>query len=244
MKILRIAFFVLCCSVVFSCKKKDELGNDFVLFEVDPKIEKVSFYWKDTDGKILKSISRLKHKTERKSEKLKFAMNGGMFSINNIPKGLYIENFKVLHPIDTLSGKGNFNLQPNGIFYLTKNNEAGIIESKAFTHDSHIKYATQSGPLLLINKKINPIFKKDSKNTNIRNGVGILKNGNIIFIMSKDEVNFYNFASVFKDAGCEKALYLDGFVSRTYYPEKRWIQEDGDFGVMIGVTEPKKLNLK
>ncbi|WP_294232579.1 phosphodiester glycosidase family protein [uncultured Chryseobacterium sp.] len=244
MKILRIAFFVLCCSVVFSCKKKDELGNDFVIFEVDPKIEKVSFYWKDTDGKILKSISRLKHKTERKSEKLKFAMNGGMFSINNIPKGLYIENFKTLNKLDTLNGKGNFYLPPNGVFYLMENNKAQITESNAFRVNSNIKYATQSGPVLLVNKEINPIFQKYSKNTNIRNGVGILKNGNIIFIMSKSEINFYNFASVFKNIGCEKALYLDGFVSRTYCPEKKWIQEDGDFGVMIGVTEPKKLNLK
>ncbi|WP_294286267.1 phosphodiester glycosidase family protein [uncultured Chryseobacterium sp.] len=239
MQTLRVVFIILCCFVL-SCDRKVKPEDDFVLFEANPKIENVSFYWKDTDGTILKSINRLKLKTQRNDKRLKFAMNGGMFSINNIPKGLYIENFKVLHPIDTLSGTGNFYLQPNGIFYLTKNNEAGIVESKAFTHDSHIKYATQSGPLLLINKKINPILKKDSKNTNIRNGVGILKNGNIIFIMSKDEVNFYNFASVFKDAGCEKALYLDGFVSRTYYPEKRWIQEDGDFGVMIGVTEPKK----
>lgn len=239
MQTLRVARIILCCFVL-SCDRKVKPEDDFVLFEANPKIENVSLYWKDTDGTILKSISRLKLKTQRNDKRLKFAMNGGMFCIKNIPKGLYIENFKVLHPIDTLSGKGNFYLQPNGIFYLTKNNEAGIVESKAFTHDSHIKYATQSGPLLLINKKINPILKKDSKNTNIRNGVGILKNGNIIFIMSKDEVNFYNFASVFKDAGCEKALYLDGFVSRTYYPEKRWIQEDGDFGVMIGVTEPKK----
>ncbi len=240
MQFLRIAFVILCGYSVFSCKKKDELENGFVIFEVNPKIEKVSFYWKDTDGTILKSISRLKHKTEKNSENLKFAMNGGMFSINNIPKGLYIENFKTLNKLDTLSGKGNFYLPPNGVFYLMKNNEAQITESKAFRYHADIKYATQSGPVLLIDKKINPIFQKDSKNTNIRNGVGILKNGNIVFIMSKTEVNFYNFASVFKNIGCEKALYLDGFVSRTYCPEKKWIQEDGNFGVMIGVTEPEK----
>ncbi|PTT72029.1 phosphodiester glycosidase family protein, partial [Chryseobacterium sp. HMWF001] len=103
-----------------------------------------------------------------------------------------------------------------------------------------IKYATQSGPILLIDGKINPIFKKDSKNINIRNGVGILNDGNIVLIMSKKEVNFYNFASVFKESGCTKALYLDGFVSRTYCPEQKWTQEDGNFGVMIGVTTSKK----
>jgi uncharacterized protein YigE (DUF2233 family) len=36
---------------------------------------------------------------------------------------------------------------------------------------------------------------------------------------------------------CQNALYLDGFVSRTYLPEKAWKQVDGNFGVIIGVTE-------
>lgn len=94
--------------------------------------------------------------------------------------------------------------------------------------------------MLLFNGEVNPIFQENSKNINIRNGVGILKDGNIVFVMSKKEVNFYNFAFIFKELGCTKALYLDGFVSRTYYPDKEWIQKDGDFGVMIGVTEQKK----
>jgi uncharacterized protein YigE (DUF2233 family) len=214
--------------------------NDFVIFEANPKVENVSLYWKNDDGVILKSINNLKNKVERDKKRLKFAMNGGMFEINNSPKGLYIENFKILNKIDTLSGKGNFYLNPNGVFYLTKKNDAELIETKAFKYNSNIKYATQSGPMLLVNEEINPIFQVHSKNVNIRNGVGILKNGDIVFIMSKKEVNFYNFASIFKELGCTKALYLDGFVSRAYYPEKKWIQKDGNFGVMIGVTESKK----
>lgn len=240
MQILRISLIILCFYFVLSCNTKAEHEDNFVIFKVNPKVENVSFYWKDDDGTIFKSINKLKRKIEQDKKGLNFAMNGGMFNINNIPKGLYIENFKILHHLDTLSGKGNFYLQPNGVFYLTKNKDAEITETKRFVYNSNIKYATQSGPVLLIHGKINPIFKKDSKNTNIRSGVGILKNGNIVFIMSKTEVNFYNFASVFKNAGCEKALYLDGYVSRTYYPEKKWIQEDGNFGVMIGVTEPEK----
>jgi len=55
--------------------------------------------------------------------------------------------------------------------------------------------------------------------------------------MSKDNINFYDFAKYFQDIGCKYALYLDGFVSRTYCPEKNWTQTDGDFGVIIGVTK-------
>ncbi|WP_264554492.1 phosphodiester glycosidase family protein [Flavobacterium sp. N1861] len=54
--------------------------------------------------------------------------------------------------------------------------------------------------------------------------------------MSKKEINFYDFATYFKKLGCKNALYLDGFVSRTYYPEEKWIQTDGNFGVLIGIT--------
>ena len=55
--------------------------------------------------------------------------------------------------------------------------------------------------------------------------------------MSKEEINFYDFANYFKTLGCKNALYLDGFVSRTYLPGQNWIQKDGNFGVIIGVTK-------
>ena len=74
---------------------------------------------------------------------------------------------------------------------------------------------------------------------NIRNGVGLKENGELVFIQSKKAVNFYHFAQVFKKLDCKDALYLDGYVSRTYLPEKNWVQKDGDFGVIIAVSEPK-----
>ena len=54
--------------------------------------------------------------------------------------------------------------------------------------------------------------------------------------MSKVPINFYDFATFFKDQGCSNALYLDGFVSRTYLPEKKWEQTNGNFGVIIGLA--------
>ncbi|MEO6719284.1 MAG: phosphodiester glycosidase family protein, partial [Ferruginibacter sp.] len=79
-------------------------------------------------------------------------------------------------------------------------------------------------------------FKKGSANLNVRNGVGILPDNKIVFAMSKKEINFYDFAEYFKSIGCKNALYLDGLISRTYLPEKKWMQIDGNFGVIIGVT--------
>lgn len=235
-----IILFSLLSFVIFSCNDKLKSEKDYVIFEVNPKTEHIQFYWKNDNGQVIKNLNNLKKYVESKNENLKFAMNGGMFEINNIPKGLYIENSKILNKIDTSNGNGNFYLQPNGVFYITEDNEPKIVETQKFRYNTNIEYATQSGPMLLINGNLNLIFQKQSKNLNIRNGVGILENGNVVFVMSKSEVNFYNFALLFKELGCKNALYLDGFVSRTYLAEKNWIQEDGDFGVMIGVTESEK----
>lgn len=67
-----------------------------------------------------------------------------------------------------------------------------------------------------------------------------MENGELIFAMSKKEISFYNFARLFKELGCRNALYLDGYVSRTYLPEKNRVQKDGNFGVIIGVTRAQQ----
>jgi uncharacterized protein YigE (DUF2233 family) len=164
-------------------------------------------------------------------------MNGGMYKQDHSPQGLFIERFKRLTPLDTSSGHGNFYLKPNGVFYIATNNTPFICKTSNFNYKSKVMYATQSGPMLVIDGEIHPEFERGSANLNIRNGVGILPDNNIVFVMSKKEINFYDFARYFKSIGCKNALYLDGLVSRTYLPEKNWIQTDGDFGVIIGVTK-------
>ena len=91
--------------------------------------------------------------------------------------------------------------------------------------------------MVLINGEYHPKFRKGSENIHIRNGVGILPNGQLIFAISKERINFYDFATFFKEKGCENALYLDGFVSRLYLPEKGIEQMDGRFGVIVAEIE-------
>ncbi|EPH13586.1 hypothetical protein HMPREF9713_00533 [Myroides odoratimimus CCUG 12700] len=221
---------------LFSCQQ-DKYEKDYVIYQCDPTKEHIKMYWKDEQGNIIRSLGNLKEVLQGKGEELVFAMNGGMFEPNNAPKGLYIENYQLRQPLDTLTeGKGNFYLHPNGVFYLTRDNKAMIVTTTAFKPSSTIQYATQSGPILLLNSEINTVFTQGSKNLNIRNGVGVKPNGEVIFAMSKEKVNFYEFAKLFKELGCTDALYLDGFVSRAYLPSKEWTQTDGDFGVIIAVS--------
>lgn len=214
--------------------------DQFVVYKADLKKQDLKLYWKNDKGENFGSIQNLKLWLEKYKLTLKFAMNGGMYKKDNSPQGLYIEKQKVLVALDTLKAAGNFYLKPNGVFYLTTKKVAAICKTEDFRNNNTIAYATQSGPMLIIDGKIHPDFNKGSSNLNIRNGVGILPDGKVVFVLSKKEINFYDFANYFKSLGCKNALYLDGFVSRAYAPSENWIQTDGNFGALFAVTEKKE----
>ncbi len=237
-KILICTIVLLFAVAAVSAVSKSLEEESFISYVADTQKQDIHFYWKDDKDQPIRSIQNLKWWIEQRGEKLVFAMNGGMYKQDNTPQGLYIENGKTLTRCDTSGGNGNFYLKPNGIFYITTNKEAVVCKTEDFSNTGKIAWATQSGPMLVADGQIHPAFKKGSTNLNIRNGVGILPGNKIIFVMSKKEINFYDFAMFFKNKGCQNALYLDGFVSRTYLPEKQWIQTDGNFGVIIGVTKP------
>jgi uncharacterized protein YigE (DUF2233 family) len=210
------------------------LFSNIISYTVDPSL--IRLYWKDDKGQPLGSLQHLKNYVEQHDQQLIFAMNGGMFKPDGTPVGLFIQNQITITPSDTSSGNGNFYLKPNGILYITTAGKAGICQTSSFVNQQ-IKFATQSGPMLLIDGIIHPAFKQGSSNVNVRNGVGILPDGKLVFAMSAADINFYDFAEYFKNLGCRNALYLDGFVSRAYLPSKDWIQTDGNFGVIVGVTK-------
>ncbi|RQO31836.1 hypothetical protein DBR32_05965 [Taibaiella sp. KBW10] len=211
-------------------------GPGFILdYTASP--EAVQLFWQDDKGHTFKSFDSLEQWLGTKNRHLVFAMNAGMYMEDNSPLGLYIERGIQKRKINTRSGKGNFYLKPNGVFYITKDKKAKIVTTEKFVASKQILYATQSGPMLLVDGAIHPKFTKDSKNVTIRNGVGILPDGKILFAMSKSFISFYDFALYFKEQGCLNALYLDGGISQTYLPEKDYTDKGGNFGVMIGVTK-------
>ncbi|SHL24513.1 phosphodiester glycosidase family protein [Flavobacterium chilense] len=234
LKITLLAFLLV--FVVFFVGAKSYYESPFLTYTVDLKKQDLKLFWKDEKGKRFGSIENLKLWIEKKNLKLDFAMNAGMYKTDNSPQGLYIEKQKTLSPLDTIKAAGNFYLKPNGVFYITTSNIAKICTTEMFRPNEKIAYATQSGPMLVINEQIHPDFKEGSVNLNVRNGVGILPDGKVVFVLSKKEINFYDFASYFKGLGCKNALYLDGFVSRAYLPSGNWIQTDGNFGALFAVT--------
>lgn len=238
MKPIRFNSLVPTLLVILSVSFRTYAQTDKIIsYIVDPKKQDLQLYWKDDKGQIIQNFDNLKSYVASKKKKLVFAMNGGMFQPNYTPCGLYIQQQQTIRPLVTASGSGNFFLKPNGVFYINNNNTAAICTTPNFTNDKkQVKWATQSGPMLVIDGAIHPAFKQGSANVNIRNGVGILPDNKIVFAISTEEINFYDFAEYFKNLGCKNALYLDGFVSRMYLPEKNLSETDGNFGVIIGVS--------
>lgn len=234
--VILAALVVLLAWAYLHLSKRTSNHKDFVSYHVDLRKQQLRLYWRDDKGQLFNTIGTLKKWLESKGERLAFAMNASMFKSDYSPQGLLIQEGKIITPLDTATGTGNFYRKPNGVFFVTADQRAVICATERFHTDRTIRDATQSGPMLLIEGEIHPAFQPRSANVNIRNGVGILPSGNIVFAMSKKEINFYDFAAYFKSLGCLSALYLDGFVSRTYAPEKNWAQTEGNLGVLIGVT--------
>ena len=173
-----------------------------------------------------------------------FITNGGIFKVNREPVGLYIENGKTVFPLNLEKGEGNFYMQPNAVFYMNKHKNAAIVESSAFVNvKDTITYALQSGPMLVNEGKINAHFGVNSTNKYVRSGVGIIDETHLVFIISNQPVNFYDFASLFKDKyKCQNALYLDGAISEMYASKLRRYEygSDGmDYSVLISVSVDK-----
>lgn len=214
------------------------LPGDLIISEVfAPDKARISMHWRDAQGKDYRNIGRLKSDMERQGRTLLFAMNGGMYTPEHAPVGLYVESGTQHRMLNTgKGGTGNFSMQPNGVFGMRKDGRAQVITTDAARTVTDWHYATQSGPLLVIDGTINPQFTPGSRNLNIRNGVGTTTDGHVVFAISREPVNFHDFADFFLDRGCTNALYLDGAVSRAYIPEAGLQQLDGDLGVLIAVT--------
>ncbi len=203
----------------------------FTACEIDPAEEAVRLFLKDADGRPFGSFDNVAAYVGTRGRHLVLAMNGGMYHPNRDPVGLYVEDGLELAPVITSDGPGNFGLLPNGVLCLDEST-AGIIESRSFVRSGpSCSFATQSGPLLVIDGQLHPRFLADSPSRFIRNGIGVTEDGRIVAAISDQPVNFHRFARLFRDVfKTPDALFLDGKVSRLYAP----MIGRHDFGLPMG----------
>lgn len=177
------------------------------------------------------------------SQTLSFAMNAGMYNENYAPIGYTVIEGTEKRALNLKEGGGNFHLLPNGVLWWNKAGNVQITEShtlKKQMNDGTAQpwYATQSGPMLVINDEIHPQFNPDSTSLKIRNGAGVCSDGSIQFVTSEMPVTFYQFAALFKDTlQCPNALFLDGGIASALYAPSIEQHDKKEMGVMIGVIE-------
>lgn len=218
---------LLCAAAAVSCAAPalhTYQGVHYAVFDAVPA--QVKLLWQDSRGKNYASLRKAADALKTQGKTPLMLMNAGIFGTDGKPAGLWIENGKTLHPLNTKKGKGNFHIQPNGIFW--------ILGGKAYVEPAQVwlrgikkaDYAVQSGPMLLINGRINPHFVKNLRSPYKRNAVCVTQSGGLKFIITADYdssgewPSFYRLAEALQHFGCYNALYLDGAISAYYAPSE------------------------
>ena len=204
-----------------SCRTITVEGAGYTVCEADAASDDIRLFLTDPEsGGILGSFANVERVLAREGERLAVAMNGGMYHPDRSPVGLHVEPGGTRAPLVTSAGPGNFGMLPNGVFCVEET-RARVIETRRFAREAPAcRYATQSGPMLVIDGALHPRFFAESDSRHIRNGVGTSVDGRRVwFLISDAPVNFHRFARVFRDhLGARQALYLDGRVSRLHAP--------------------------
>lgn len=236
--IVAIVLVLPVAAAASGCRDTTFEGASYTLCDV-ALAEDLRLFHSGPDG-VYGSFAKVDTALQASGQTLGFAMNAGMYHRDLSPVGLYVEDGVQASALVTSDGPGNFGLLPNGVFCIGATFR--VIESRSFKDQTpDCRYATQSGPMLVIDGKLHPKILPGSDSTYIRNGVGVSKDGTrAVFAISNVPVNFDSFARLFRDdLGLSDALYFDGNISRLYAPGLD--RHDGGFpmGPIIGTVVPK-----
>ncbi len=211
-------------------------GEAFTLCAAIPGQHAILLVDRDRNGTPIRDFAPL----APQADKVAFAMNAGMFDQSGLPIGLYVERGKTLKPLNRADGPGNFHMKPNGVFY----GDAGgwhVATSDAYAAAApRAWFATQSGPMLVIDGTLNPKFDANGASRYRRNGVGIAADGTAWFAISARPVSFGRFARLFRDRlKTPDALFLDGYVSRLWDPVAGRMDKGPKIGPIVVVLQTR-----
>ena len=222
-----------------ACVRELFEGDAFLVCRYVPGRDEIRLERRGSDGKP-GSLAELEKALGADRQRVRFAMNAGMYDPKRRPLGLYVAQGSEDRPLDRDTGAGNFYMLPNGVFWVDGEGAPHVDESEAFAvSGAKPVWATQSGPLLLRAGALHPAITENGPSRHIRNGVGIL-GGQALFVISESEVSFGRLARFFRDGlGCADALYLDGTVSSLWVPALGRQDKRSDLGTFLVVLRAK-----
>jgi uncharacterized protein YigE (DUF2233 family) len=230
------------------CRLESFEGMRYSVCSFDLTQSDLRIFWRNDRGKPYRTFADLADDLAERGLELVFAMNGGMYGVDLRPIGLLVKDGKTRRranmadaPADA-SPVPNFYKKPNGVFYIAQR-EAGVMETGRFLDAAPaVKFATQSGPLLVIDGALHRAFIEGSSDRRRRNGVGVSSPTEVHFAISHGPVNFYDFALFFRDRlGSNNALYLDGGSAPGLYSpdlQRNDRPGHGGYGPIIGAVRP------
>jgi len=225
-------------SIDTDCTSVTHEGQPFTVCAFDVS-EDIRLFLNDETGAPIAQFDTLAARIEAEGKTLVFAMNAGMYHEDRRPVGWYVDEAGQAQVTMTREGPGNFGMLPNGVLYKTYDGMWDVRETMgAMITAKKIDYATQSGPMLVIDGELHPKINPDGTSRKRRNGVGISADKQTLYFAISDSlVTFHEFATLFRDElGAPNALFLDGTVSRVYAPDVGRDEQGLDMGPIVGVV--------
>ncbi len=239
MRAIAAALLLLFCGAALAspCQTRVFEASNFVICAFDTGDMTMAIVDADPYGRPYRSFAAFA--AGHDTTKIRYAMNAGMFGTDGRPIGLYVEAGVVRHKANTRDGSGNFHMKPNGIFAQTPDGRLILDTTDAFLAAAPaVRWATQSGPMLVIDGALHPQISQDGPSHNIRNGVGLVDDHQAWFVISDEPVSFGRLARFFRDdLHCHSALYFDGDVSSLWLPAEHRRDDAAALGPLVIVSD-------
>ncbi|MCI4644653.1 MAG: phosphodiester glycosidase family protein [Hyphomonadaceae bacterium] len=198
----------------------------------------ISLHLAQADGTLFGQPLALEAELREAGHEVIALTNGGMYHADRRPVGLYVEQGETLRPLVRGDGPGNFQMLPNGVFWI-ENGRAGVEETEAYAEAVRTPdFATQSGPMLVLDGEVHPAFRVASDSRFRRSGIGVSEDGrHVTLAISEQPVTFHAFASLFRDRlSIDNALFIDGKVCRLDLPGEGRHEPGLRMGPILAVT--------
>lgn len=229
------------------CERTAFGGTNYVVCSVDAAKPGLRLFWRNAEKAPHETFSNVADAVAREGHTLIFALNAGMYSPEFSPAGLYVEDGVEMRPANTDEAPAssrpvpNFFKKPNGVFFIAGSTAKIVTTEDYVASRPNPQFATQSGPTLVIRNTLHPAFIQGSTDRTRRSGVGVCDGHLVRFAVSEDDVNFYDFATLFRDQlKCPDALFLDGGRGVGLYDpamKRNDVSGHGGYGPIFGLVE-------